>query len=533
MPETRYLNAKTGAHAFECTEHGQRPHIFLITVDMIPPESYTPGSPIRQHLRTPNIDRLMGDGVHFVNAFSASPLCGPSRACYLTGRYPYLLVNEERAHDGSEFALRPSDAIFPEYLKAAGYQTVHVGKGHVGTEKFVDAFGENDTPWNRWAPPMEDDDGYLRYLRELGVQPPVWPRPIHGLRPDARTPGNSYGGWVQQPDGTALPEAATYAQYLAWLAGDKLQSAVSRLGDLATPIYCQLDFFSPHQPFMVPTCYEERGRELAEQISLPASYHEAMNSQPTAWPRVYEFYRRNWGLYDEAVAREYMLMNFLQIEALDAAIGTFLNALDRHSLYDDAMVIFLGDHGEMNCERGLIDKGVYAHPKVARVPLSVKCPGSDASGKRLDAMVSLLDLAPTVLDAAGVAPTQRLDGESLLPLTRGEKAGRDRPFIFECGWHVCPNPAVATFARLDDGRRFMYTYNLTSEFDELYDLDDTSYRDLATDRGHAEEKAEMIRRLGAFLEADPRWTCYWHTFRLDKYEHLDVSGGDFQMLKPD
>lgn len=79
----------------------------------------------------------------------------------------------------------------------------------------------------------------------------------------------------------------------------------------------------------------------------------------------------------------------------------------------------------------------------------------------------------------------------------------------------------------------MYTYNLTSEFDELYDLDDPSYRNLAGDADCAEVKAEMIRRLGAFLVADARWACYWHTFRLDKYECLDVAEGDFQMFKPE
>ena len=151
MRQRRYLDARSGVHPFDEEADGGRPHVFFITVDMIPPDSYAPGSPIREHLRTPNLDRLMSKGVRFSNAFSASPLCGPSRACYLTGRYPYLTVNDERAHDGFATALRASDAIFPEYLKAVGYNTKHVGKCHVGTAKFMDAFGENDTPWDRWA----------------------------------------------------------------------------------------------------------------------------------------------------------------------------------------------------------------------------------------------------------------------------------------------------------------------------------------------------------------------------------------------
>jgi len=247
---------------------------------------------------------------------------------------------------------------------------------------------------------------------------------------------------------------------------------------------------------------------------------------------VYEFYRRNWGLHDPEAARRYMLMNFLQIEALDAALGRFLDALDRHGLYDDALIVFAGDHGEMNCELALVDKGVYGHPKVALTPLAVKLPAGEAAGTRVGGLVTLLDIAPTLLEVAGVTPTERLDGESLLPLIRGQTTARGAPFVFEAGWHVCPNPAVSYFAELG-GRRLMYTYNLTSEFDELYDLDDRSYRNMARDPALAEARVEMIRRLAAFLEADPRWACYWHTFRLDMYEHLDVGGGDYQILRPE
>ncbi len=531
MTEHRYLDSRTGAHPYDLDEGVRPPHVFYVTVDMIPREAWDPGSPMRAHLRTPNLDRLVADGTLFTHACSTSPLCGPSRAATLTGRYAYLLVNEERAHDGFEYALRPNDAIFPEYLRHAGWITKHAGKCHIGAHKFIDAFGENATPWDRWAPPLADDDGYLRYLRGLGVGPPEWRDPIRGVRPGGEA-GNSYGGWIVQPDGHELPEEATYSQYLAGLAGETLASALHQRREAGAPIYLQLDFFAPHQPFMVPTCYEERARELAEHVRLPDSYHDAVAGEVEGLPRVYEFYRRNWGLHDPETARRYMLMNFLQIEALDAALGRFLDALDRHRLYDDALIVFAGDHGEMNCELALVDKGVYGHPKVALVPLAVKLPAGEAAGTRVEGLVSLLDIAPTLLEVAGVAPTERLDGESLLPLIRGQTAARGAPFIFEAGWHVCPNPAVSYFAEFS-GRRLMYTYNLTSEFDELYDLDDRSYRNTARDPAMAEARVEMIRRLAAFLEADPRWACYWHTFRLDMYEHLDVGGGDYQMLRPE
>ncbi|MFO7947313.1 MAG: sulfatase-like hydrolase/transferase [Armatimonadota bacterium] len=526
MSERRYLDERAGSHPFDYDAPENRPNIVFISVDMIPRESYALDSPVRQHLNTPNLDRLMNDGVRFENAFCASPLCVPSRACYLTRRYPYLTVNEERAHDGRATALRADDTIFPEYLRETGYNTKHTGKCHVGTTKFMDAFGENDSPWDRWAPPMDDDDDYLRYLREMGATPPVWPDPLQGLRPDRKTPGNSYGGWVQQADGSELPEEATYSQYLAWRASQQIQSAQMQEG----PLYLQVDFFAPHQPFFVPGAYRERARQLNEHIELPESYYDAIGDGIEGLPRVYDFYMRNWGLYRESTAETYMLLNFLQIEALDTAIGRVLDALDEAGMYDDSMIIFIGDHGEMNCHRALVDKGVYGHPRVSRVPLAVK-PAGEKPGDVVDSFVSLLDLAPTIFDVTGVNVPDRLDGESLLPFISGEKIQRDEPFIFEAGWHTAPNPAVATFAELDSGQ-FMYTYNLTSDYDELYDLQDPQYPNLAQDAVYAQEKAEMIRRLGAFLEGDQRWTCYWHTFRLDRWEHFDLGSGDMQMFKP-
>lgn len=526
--ERRYLDARRGTHPFDCSASAPRPHVFFITCDMIPRESYDLASPLRPHLHTPNMDRLFADGVRFDHACSTSPLCGPSRASYLTGRYSYMTVNEERAHDGWQAILRPDDAIFPEYLGATGYLTKHAGKGHVGTEKMLDAFGENDTPWNRWAAPLGDDEAYRAYLKRLGLEPPIWKEPLQGLRPDGVTPGNSYGGWVTQENGGELPVEGMYDYYLAELASEKLQAALAeREGD--QPIYLQLDFFSPHQPFMIPESMRERVQELAALVKLPRTYHEAMSGE-ARWPRVYGFYRRNWGLYEEDVARRYMALNLLQIELLDVALGRFLAELDSEGLYDESLVIFTGDHGEMNCERGLVDKGVYGHPKVALVPLAVKMPGGEAAGRTVDELVSLLDVAPTVLEAAGVQPMERLDGESLAQTIRGGRP--DKAFIFEAGWHVCPNPAVALFAQLA-GRQWMYTYNLCDDRDELYDLDDREYGNRADEPDCAEVKREMVKRLGSFLEADPRWTCYWHTFRLDKFEDLGAPSGDFQMFRPE
>jgi len=539
MPATKFIDPRSGRGSFEDLQPGARPPVIFITVDMVPPDVYRPQETNGGLVRTPNLDRLRSQGITFTNAFANSPLCGPARASYLTGRYPYVLVNEERAHQGWAVQLRPDDIIFPEYLKAVGYVTKHVGKSHVGTAKFMDAFGENDAPWNRWAPPMTDDDGYVAHLRRLGVSAPVYRNPVQGLRPDRKTTGNVYGGFVTQADGSAFPEEATYPHYLAALAVERLDAALAQGANDSRPIYLQVDFFAPHQPFMIPTGYEERAKELRQQVRLPQTYYQARDNdfgQLPGEPRIYQLYRRSLGLYHEDTMREYVVCNLLQMEVLDKAMGTVLSALEEPGLYDNALVLFCADHGEMNGEKALGDKGVYGHPRVARVPFVVKLPEGARGGSNVDTPICLLDIAPTLLRAAGVQPHARLDGVSLWPLLRGQDASTgfaDRTFVFEACWHVAPNPAVSIQWRSAQGEHYFYTYNLTSEFDELYDLSDPTYRNLVGDQAFEEVRVTMVRRLADFLRADPRWRCYWHTLRLAKAEHLPPEPGDLQMLRPE
>jgi len=540
MSRTDYVNRRTGQGVFEDADPGKRPSIVLIVADMVPPDFHREGEVNSGLVRTPNIDALRAGGVTFTNAFSNSPLCGPSRASYLTGRYPYIVVNEERAHDGWAVALRPDDIIFPEYLKAAGYVCKHAGKSHVGTQKFMDAFGEADCPWNRWAPPMTDDDGYVAHLRRLGVAPPVYRAALRGRLVDRKTEGNNYGGFVTQPDGSDFPEEATYPHYLAALARERLQAARFQGLDRGAPLYLQVDFFEPHQPFMIPAGYEKRAEELRRKGKLPESFREIAGrdfTPPDGEPRVYSFYRKETGIYDEAAMREYVVLNIVQMEVLDKAVGKVLDAMREAGQYDDSIVIFTADHGEMNGERGLVDKGVYGHPRVARVPFVVKLPKGQRSGTKVAESVCLLDLAPTVLEAAGVRPYARLDGLSMWPLVSGDSGATaafgKRVFLFEAIWHMGPNPAVSIQWQRSPKEHYFYTYNLTSDFDELYDLADTSYRNLTRDAQFQGVRQEMLVRLGEFLKADVRWRCYWHTLRFDRQGELPVEGGDYQMFRPE
>jgi len=532
--DTRYIDSLTGHGPYAVDADAARPNVVLVSVDMIPPEAYRADG-YRAHLHTPNLDRLQADSVTFTNAFCTSPLCGPSRAGLVTGRYPYLTVNEERAHDGHAYALRGDDIIYPEYLRASGYTTRHVGKCHVGAAKYLDAFGENAHPWDRWAPPITDDDAYHEYLESLDVAGWRFAREIRGVRADRVTPGNLYGGWLEQPDGRPFPVEATYPYYLATRAARTLRTVQRRTGG-GGPIYLQVDFFAPHQPFLIPSGLDEREAALRQVVGVPASFRDLQAAgfrAPPDEPKIYQTCRRSVGLYEQETLRDYMVANLLQVEVLDRALGVVLDALRDEGLYDASVIVCLGDHGEMNGERALVDKGVYGHPKVMRVPLVIHDAGGGRGGSTEDTPVTLLDVAPTVLGLAGVSPYHRLDGVDLLPLVRGQTSERAQDFLFEAGWHVAPNPAVAIQHRMPDGRHFVYTYNLTDDRDELYDLADPTYANRATDPALADVRDFMIRRMADVLRSDRRWRCYWHTMRVVHGDRVDVEPGDHQMFVPE
>lgn len=521
--ESRYVNRKAGAHAFRMREGAARPHIFLICLDMVSPDDYLPARSLQREMHMPALRGLMADGVSFSNAFCTVPICAPSRASMYTGRYPYVLANPGGGPEGQETSLRASDVIYPEYLKAVGYRTKHVGKNHVGAQKFMDAFDELDSNWNRAMPALQEDEGYHAWLRRMGVKPPRYKREIHRLEPDRKTPSGSFGGWTEQADGKPFPLEGQYSWYLSQWAIQKLREGLPA-GGQRPPSYLQINIYDPHQPFSIPAGFEEREAELRKAIELPQSYREtvARNFRPAAGePALLDLHRRVWGIYRPEVAKDYMVANALAMEVIDRSLGEFIKALKEANVYDDSLIILTADHGEMNTHHALVDKGAYLHPETQRVPLVVKPPARyGARSRTVEAPASLLDIAPTVCDAAGVEPLERQDGRSLLPLLTEQAKPADRELMFQAGWLATGNPACGTQRWEPDGRHHFFVHNLGSASDELYDLKDPDPRNLASEAEHKKVSAEMSQRMYALIEKDPRWGCYRLAFRFQHYAEL-------------
>lgn len=525
-----YIDPMTGRGPFRRNQAAPAHNIILISLDMVPREFYLEtGYPVA--LRADNIKHLADDHLSFSNAFCSSPLCSPSRASYLSGRYTYITGNSERTHDGHITHVRDTDTLFPEYLKASGYHMRHAGKCHIGTHKYMDIFGENDCPWDRWSPPWFDDDRYNAFLKSKGFSSLSFGRSIYGQELRGKGQGNLYGGWIEAQQDRVFPSEATYPAFLVQQAIEALENRQ----DGNQPFYLQLDFFGPHQPFAIPGDLADREREIRESLQLPNSYRRLLqNGFQAPWiePRVYRMYRKNWSLYDPQAMIDYMVANQLQFEIIDGMIGRLLQYLKQQGEYERTWIFLIADHGEMNGESALIDKGAFLNPAVIRVPLIIKPPADHplaGTAKSLDTMVSLLDLAPTILSIAGVSTEERLDGCSLLDTAQGVARSQEKPILFDIWSHVIPNPAIGTVWQASDGMDYMYTFNSVDDIDELYRLGGPQELDnLIQEQGSAGIAAEAIKRMDRLLEADARWKGYSDYFKLDHAERLDRPSGDRQ-----
>ena len=530
----RFTQERSGDGPFHTSATGQPPNMVVISADMVGPDLYHPARALSQHVHLPAIRSLMQDGTFFSNAFCTVPLCSPSRASYLTGRYSYVQGNGERAPEGLETQLRADDIIFPEYLKAAGYVTRQVGKCHVGAQKFLDAFGENDQPWDRWSPPVFDDDDFLAYQRSLGVKPQRYAREIVFRMQDRKTPGNSAGGWVMQEDGKPFPFEAQYSYYLGKRAIETVESLVSNGSLRHHPLYLQLDFFDPHQPFSIPAGFEDRERELRKIMTVPDSWRAELQGdfrRSPDEPEIIDIYRRYWGIYDQKQLIDYRIAYVLQMELVDRVIGMVLNRLKELGLYDNTLIAFISDHGEMNGRRAVVDKGVYLYPDIVRVPMVFKLPAAmPRQHASVESPVSLLDLSQTILDFAGIRPEAKFDGISLAPVLQAGHGSEQRTLLFFGGWHVGVNFACGIQRRAADGHRYLYSYNCTSTNDELFDLDSEDATNLIGSPAHADVRKELIGHLGAALESDPRWVGYWAEFRIARFDDLPRTEGDMQLF---
>jgi len=523
----------TGRGLYSRDSEAPSPNILFITYDMVPREFWEPTEEERRKgtaPATPAMDELASYG-SFDNAWCTSPLCSPSRASIFTGRHSYITTNRERAHDGQDHELRPGDTIFQEYFRAEGYMTRHVGKCHVGALSFSRAFGGNENIWDRWSPPWHDDDDYKEHLERHGLGGFRFNREIFG-KTESGSKGNSTGGWAEGSGGEFFPESATYAAFTADAAIRCLDAMIAS----DKPFYQQVDFFEPHQPFCIPGGLEERERELRLSVRAPESWKSLQRRSFASGndiPRIYDLYRKYWGFTDEETVINYLIANILQFEVLERQTLRILNHLKKREVWNTTIIVLIADHGEMNCEEALVDKGAYLNPRILRVPIFAKGVLDNVPLRaRCSTPVSLVDIAPTLLGKAGIRISDRQDGIDLADYPQNGQRPADKPVLFEVWTHVMPNPSVGMLI-IDGSGEFCYMFNAADSCDELYRKKEDGSWPLVNLVHAAEMRLTVIRIQRLFyaqLERDPRWISWQSFFYLSHREVLETAPKDMQLF---
>ncbi|MGB2717450.1 MAG: sulfatase [Vicinamibacterales bacterium] len=401
-------------------------------------------------LETPNLDSLARNGVHFRNAFATTALCSPSRASILTGQY----AHRHRVVDNNN-PVPPGTTFFAQQLQRAGYDTAFVGKWHMG--------GESDNPqpgFNHWVS-FRGQGTYLPSENGLNV---------NGMR----VPQKGY----------ITDELTDYA--LDWL----------RQRDPGRPFLLMLSHKAVHSEFI--PAERHRGRYATKALPVPptlapppADWHKPMwtQNQRNSW------HGMDFPYHSDLDIAEYYRRYAETLLAVDESVGRVLEWLKERKLFDSTLVLYLGDNGFMFGEQGLIDKRA-AYEASMRIPFLLQCPDLFKGATVLTQMVANIDVAPTLLDVAGVKPSSTMDGRSLLALARNPPPSWRDALLYEYYWER-NFPQTPTQHALRTDRYKYIRYHGLWDSDELYDLaqDPHETRNLARRTEHATTVRDLNTRL--------------------------------------
>lgn len=403
---------------------------------------------------TPSLDALAREGVLFRNAFVTTAICAASRASVLTGLH-------ERAHHYT-FGRPPlADALvdesYPVRLRAAGYRTGFVGKLGIHTEP-----------------------GALERMFDSFV--PLSPAPY----------------FKPQPDGSE--------RHLCDITGDRALEFLDRC-ESGRPWCLSISFNEPHAEDGDPRQYF--WPKALDQLYADTVFPVPKTMTPEFFAAQPEFLRKSesrtrflWRFDEPAKYQEMVRGYYRMISGVDAVLGRLRAELQRRGLAADTVIVFSSDNGYFLGERGFADKW-YAYEPSIRVPLIIADPRLPESrkGATCDRMALNVDLAPTLLELAGLTPTASCQGRSLVPLLSGSVSIDWRTeFFYEQGFDE------PTIPKSEGLRTERYTYLRWFEqvplVEELYDhqADFDQSKNLIEDPAHAELAAELRRRTDAWRE---------------------------------
>ncbi len=457
-------------------EESKRPNVIFIMADQLRWDA------LGAH--TPTINQLISESVLFNDAYCASPLCVPARGAFFTGCYPNrtgCLINPweplDRTH-GYVHAGTPN--LYSWFEKT--WDSHHVGKQHFRTADNIDTSPETRTHWDTLT------GGYQTHLRNKGVRAPGGGR-FKGIIPEMAA------GRFTRARTYSIPAVGEYEPgfehfYDGYIAGTALSALRRR--DPDKPLLLNAMFLAPHPPYDIP----EPWFSMIKDVDLPKSVGTWYPDQSPL--QLYNltgaigvrYSREDW----MAVWRVYLGL----VALLDHSIKLIIDELKRQDIYDDSLIVFCSDHGEMLGSHMLYQKMCMYQPSV-HTPIGFKLPASSAyQPGTVNGLVSAVDVFPTICELTGMNIPSGIDGRSLVPMMSGDSAGRDAVFIQFDG-----NGARGNFQRaiIRGNHKLIVDMFKDEVFLELYDLvsDPEETANLAFDPEHRARLTTMLNMLSTHM----------------------------------
>ncbi len=416
-----------------------RPNILFVTSDEQHPSCLGLED---ERLRTPNLDRIGREGALFTRSYTCSPICTPARATWVTGQYP-----SKHGAWGVGTSLDKGCVSVARLLGRAGYRTAMIGKSHLqpcvakGSDSEESFPHIADTDYHRrWHGPWygfehaEINVGHADEPHSASMHYRVWLED-HGVDVDRYFTGREW----DTPRAWDLPEEFHPCRWAAERSVAYLRDHAARHPD--RPFYLNLNFPEPHWPFHVPEPWASMYADTP--MRAPTRRWGEWEDKCTFYRAVIE--RRHqalgwagrWGVLNiDPAARaldagpesadrfvpyevDRLRVYYGMVSILDDNLGRVLACLDELGLAGNTLVVYTSDHGDLLGDHYLINKGACHYDGCIRVPTLVRWPGRIEPGRRSDALLSCVDLAPTFMAAAGLEPDRRMQGVDQTPVWTG------------------------------------------------------------------------------------------------------------------